>query len=117
MKLATDAELASLNQEGKLPARYLAEVALHTDRRVREYAAAERRMESARKRHANAVAHRDSATGKRLRTAQAEVDRLWDLVEERVRELRVLAALMTEVPASAAHRGTTGVRHRSGGAS
>lgn len=115
MRLARDEELTA-NQEGKVDPKYLAQVELHTARRVREYAAAERRMEAARKRHAAAEARRNTATGKKRRVAQAEVDRLWELVEERVRELRVLASLMTEIPASRAHRGTGTVRHQAGGA-
>jgi len=112
-RFARDDELTD-NQEGKVPPDYMAEVMLHTERRVREYAAAERRLEAARKRHEAALArHATAGNTKTRKRTQAEIDKAWDLVEERLRELRVLERLMTEVPASRDHRGTGNAKHRS----
>jgi hypothetical protein len=103
------------NQEGRVDPAYMAEVESQTDRRVREYAAAERRLEAAKKRHqaAQMRAARAGGNAKARRMAQADVDSAWRMVEERVRELRVLASLMTEIPGARTDAGRPKARHRS----
>lgn len=114
MRLARDHELTD-NQTGKVDDAYMAVVEVHTARRVSEYAAAKRRLAAAEKRHkaAGIRAARESATARERRANDELVRRSWLLVEERLRELRVLERMMTEVPASRDHRGSGQAKHRS----
>jgi hypothetical protein len=109
---ARDKDLTD-NQEGKVDPAYLAEVEMQTDRREREYAATLRRLEAAEQRHMAAQYALEVSRTKGERTKhERAVQRAWELVAERMRELRVLEALMTELPASREHRGSGHPKHR-----
>jgi hypothetical protein len=113
MRLARDHDLTD-NQTGKLDPAYAAEVEAHTARRERKYEDALRRLESARKRHERAEQQRAIArTARERRAAHEQSIRLWSLVEDRLRELRVLESVMTEIPATRDHRGRSQAKHRS----
>ncbi len=103
------------NQDGKVDPDYLAEVEAHTERRVREYAAAERRLAHAHRKHEAAKRRADALNlaARERRARSAAVEAAWRLVEERLRELRILEGLMTEVPAGRDHRGSGQAKHRS----
>lgn len=110
MRFARDHELTD-NQTGKVDPDYMAEVEAQTAKRDVAYRRAQRALEAARARHERAER---SVAGHSDRRQHAErVKRAWELVEERLRELRVLESLMTEVPASRNHRGSHQPKHRS----
>ena len=110
MRLARERDLTD-NQTGKIDPSYMAEVEAHTARREASYVRAQRALEAAQARHARAV--RISEVRANKLGHEARVRKAWELVEERLRELRVLESLMTEVPSSRAHRGSGQAKHLS----
>lgn len=105
-RFASDDELFG-NMEGKVDPEYLLVVEMQTERRVRDYANAERRLASAiaRREHAIVVIAKAKTTSARKKAERNE-RKLWELIEERRRELSVIASYMTQAPATAQHRGT-----------
>lgn len=103
MRWARDHELTA-NMTGKVDARYMAEVELMTDQRVRDYDHAQRRLQAAERRAEKLEQQRTTVKQQRaLRVA-------WELVEFRRQELAVLDGIMRSSPASSQHRGTASYR-------
>jgi hypothetical protein len=111
-RFARDHDLTD-NQTGKLAPDYEAEVEAHTARRVKAYERAARALESAVRRHRAALeASQRTQTTRDRRARELAVTRAWELVEERLRELRVIERMMTELPASRDHRGSGRAKHQ-----
>ena len=103
---ARDHELTS-NQEGRVDARYMAEVEQMTRARVARYERAEAALLAAEKRRARAAQLvADARSGRERSSARRAAARADELLEERRRELEALSRLMSSAPASAQHRGT-----------
>lgn len=106
------------NQEGRVDDAYLAEVERMTARRTRGY---EKQLRDAQKalakaeratEHQRVVAENAKKRSDQMAARRREA-KLWELVEERRRELKAIEAIMTELPASRIHRGSGQVAHRS----
>ena len=102
----------SENMTGKLDPAYEREVERSTNKLEVEYAAAQRRLESAEKQKIKAEERLAKSNGKKTKAqAQREFDLALQAFIEREHEFQEIVRLMNGTPASSMHRGNKS--HRS----